>query len=704
MSRRSPFQILIGTVLVVCLSQAGLGAENNIFVAQPTVYSGPDFMPGQIIVQFRVGVPESVIAQMNEKNQAKVAYRSQSARFRVLSFPEAIPPQAMANIYAHNPNVEYAELNYIAHASVFPNDPRYRLQWHLDNATYGGIGMEEAWPLSTGTVTVAVVDTGVREGGPDGIGTIIRGRDFVNGDNDPTDDHGHGTHVAGTIAQQTNNGVGVAGVAPGCSILAVKVLDAGGSGAYAWVADGIRYAADHGAKVINMSLGGRSASTTLESALAYAYGQGVTIVCASGNDGSPTRVHYPAAYNAYCIAVGATRYDEAVAYYSNCGSALDLTAPGGDLTVDQNGDGYGDGVLQETYYSGGWGYWFFQGTSMATPHVAGVAALVIAKGIATSPDEVRNVLQSTAKDRGASGWDSRYGWGIVDAYAALTYGQTNQAPTASFTYAATYLEVVFTDTSTDNDGSITAWSWDFGDGGTSIEQNPTHTYDSGGPYTVTLEVTDNGGATDTTSQSFTVTEPPNQAPVASFTYTKADLTCNVDASASYDADGTIASYAWAFGDGATDTGVTASHTYSAGGTYTVTLTVTDDGGATGTSSRQITVSASAGSGTLHVASLTGEAKDEVVGRFRYVTAYANVTVVDGDGKAVLDAEVTGQWSVAATNVATDSTDDSGLAVLASSEVKARKKMKFVLTITNVQKAGYTYDDGGQPPSVTIDWP
>lgn len=338
--------------------------------------------------------------------------------------------------YRGRSDIEYAEPNYIAYAFSVPNDPYYQYQWNFDNPTNGGIGYEEARELSVGAgVTVAIIDTGVAYENytsgvktyyltPDLAGTtFVQGYDFVANDTHANDENGHGTHVAGTIAQSTGNGIGAAGVAPGAKIMPIRVLDANGSGSYADVADGIRWAADNGAKVINLSLGGPVGTTYLEEALAYAYGKGVTIVAASGNDGAGS-VSYPAAYNNYVIAVGATRFDETRTSYSNYGSALDIVAPGGDTSVDQNGDGFGDGILQQTFSGAlnNFGYHFFNGTSMASPHVAGVAALVIAKGTATTPADVRLALESTADDLGVAGRDTTFGSGIVDAYGAVTWG------------------------------------------------------------------------------------------------------------------------------------------------------------------------------------------------------------------------------------------------------------------------------------------
>ena len=264
------------------------------------------------------------------------------------------------------------------------------------------------------------------EQAPDLSGTsFVGGWDFVNDDAHPNDDNGHGTHVTGTVAQTTNNGFGVAGVAFGVSVMPVKVLNAAGTGAYSWIADGIYYAVDNGADIISMSLGGSASDTTLQNAVSYAYSNGVVVVAAAGNGGNDgvgdPVCDYPAAYDAYVIAVGATQYDESKAPYSNYGSSLDVVAPGGNTAVDQNGDGYADGVLQNTFSDTpvDWAYWFWQGTSMATPHVSGVAALLLTRNPNLTPDEMRSVLQSTAEDLGSAGWDSTFGWGLVDAQAAL---------------------------------------------------------------------------------------------------------------------------------------------------------------------------------------------------------------------------------------------------------------------------------------------
>ena len=231
-----------------------------------------------------------------------VKLKGDAQHFKVVKVPEGKVLEKVKE-YSKRPDVDYVEPNYYAHAFWQPNDPYYSYQWHLDNTEYGGIQMEDAWAIETGStsVVVAVVDTGVAYENyiqwrsryylaPDLASTVfVPGYDFVQNDTHPNDDHSHGTHVTGTIAQSTGNGIGVAGVAFNTAIMPVKVLDRNGSGTYYNVARGIEWAVDHGADVINLSLGGASPSSTLEDAVRYAYDHGVTVIAAAGNSGSSDR-------------------------------------------------------------------------------------------------------------------------------------------------------------------------------------------------------------------------------------------------------------------------------------------------------------------------------------------------------------------------------------------------------------------------------
>jgi serine protease len=425
------WSVLLAFILLLHLLPSS--ATSQFLSRPPLTAKEPKWVEHEIVVKFEDGTSETLIEQFNQRQGTVSIYTSPFAGFRRLKIPQGKTVHDVLVTYKIAPHVEYAELNYIAYAFFVPNDPYYPYQWHLYNSDYGGINMQSAWDITAGdpNVVVAVLDTGVAyedfrnfQKAPDLVNTLfVAGYDFVNRDEHPNDEEGHGTHVTGTIAQSTHNNLGTAGIAFNCSLMPVKVLSRRGYGNYTDIADGIYYATDHGADVINMSLGGAGDSITLKNAVAYAYNKGVTIVCAAGNEYNQGNLPaYPAAYDDYCIAVGATRYDRIRAPYSNTGSYLDIAAPGGDLDLDQNGDGYGDGVLQQTFGVSpkDWGYWFYAGTSMASAHVSGVAALLISQGI-TNPDCVRKSLEATAKDLGAPGWDEEYGWGIVDAYAALNY-------------------------------------------------------------------------------------------------------------------------------------------------------------------------------------------------------------------------------------------------------------------------------------------
>lgn len=452
--------IVIVSILTAIFAIALVGEANTINAKEKPVNEqifenkelnvpSENFVSDEIIVKFKDDVGKDQIDKINSKHGGLVRETSSYSMSKRIAIPKGKTVPEMVQQYKAEDAVEYAEPNYIAHALMIPNDQYYSYQWHLDDTLRGsnpyggtnggGINVEPAWDISTGSgVVVAVIDTGVAYEkypswpkpryyqAPDlAQTTFVLGWDFVNNDAHPNDDNSHGTHVTGTIAQSTNNSLGVAGVAFNAKIMPVKVLDKSGSGTYHNVAQGIYYAANNNAAVISMSLGGPAPSTELENALAYAYGKNVTIVAAAGNSGVGGSPSYPAAYDAYVIAVAATRYDETRAPYSTTGNYVDIAAPGGDTSVDQNGDGYGDGVLQQTFNpytkkTNDFGYWFFQGTSMATPHVSGVAALLIAKGV-SGPDIVRNVLQNTAQRKGITSPNPEYGWGIVDAYAALNY-------------------------------------------------------------------------------------------------------------------------------------------------------------------------------------------------------------------------------------------------------------------------------------------
>ncbi|OGZ41001.1 MAG: hypothetical protein A3I20_01170 [Candidatus Portnoybacteria bacterium RIFCSPLOWO2_02_FULL_40_15] len=467
------------------------------------------------------------------RDEIVVKFKNSRKPFEIIKVSEDKLTEKLAE-YLNDENVEYVEPNYIARAFWTPNDPNFSYQWHLGGFDKGGINTEAAWDvlgapgLPGQGVAVAIVDTGIAyenyssyQQATDLAQTcFVNGYDFVNNDSHPNDDNGHGTHVAGTAAQSTNNSLGVAGIAFKSCLMPVKVLNSSGSGTYTQVANGIRFAADNGAKVINLSLGGSSPSITLEQAVAYAYNKGVTIAAAAGNDSSSS-ISYPAAYNNYVIAVGATRYDKTLAYYSNYGQDLDLVAPGGDTTVDQNKDGYVDGILQQTFTKRGWliqwGHYFFQGTSMASPHVAGAAALVISNGKATVPDDVRTALQTTVKDLGPTGWDNTYGWGLIDAAAALNYSpgpvdNVNDAPIANAgpNQSAYVGDVVSFDgsSSSDPDGLIVSYEWNFGDGTTASGAVVTHTYSQAQTYTATLTVTDNGGLTGADTALVVISEKP----------------------------------------------------------------------------------------------------------------------------------------------------------------------------------------------------
>ncbi len=434
--------VVPGTVLVKLTQQAAIQARRLELPEDEVVTSG---LPSLDQKLQEIGATEltPLLVDVSEATGGEIEIQATAVgRLFIVSFPPETDPVEVADTLAEDPAVEYAEPSFIAGIAAepaprpvqfTPNDPYYRYQWHLAQ-----IQMPAAWDRTSGAnVLVAIVDTGIAFNAPDLAGANrLPGYDFHNNDADPTDDHGHGTHVAGTVAQSTNNNLGVAGVAYSARLLPVKVLGANGEGSYDNIIKGITYAVDQGAQVINLSLTGRSGSQALRDAVAFAYNRGVIVVAAAGNSSGP--VEYPAAYDEYVIGVGATRYDNTLAPYSNFGPQVDLVAPGGAVGVDQNGDGFGDGVLQNTINSSGSGfsYRFFEGTSMASPHVAGVVALLRSVKPGASPAEIEAAMAQTARNLGPV---DTFGAGLVQAAAALNAiaGPTIQPTTATPTATPT---------------------------------------------------------------------------------------------------------------------------------------------------------------------------------------------------------------------------------------------------------------------------
>lgn len=306
---------------------------------------------------------------------------------------------------------EFIEPNYLYYANFIPNDPDYAKQWNLHN-----INVEPAWDDTKGNgITVAVIDTGVSQV-PDLKQTkFVKGYDFVNDQIGATDDVGHGTHVAGTIAQSTDNNYGVAGIAYEASLMPIKVLAASGGGTVADIAEAIRFATDNGADVINMSLGGAGESKLMQEAIDYAYNKDVVLVGAAGN-ANRNAAFYPARYP-HVIGVSALDSAGVKAPYSNFGAGIDISAPGGSETgkIVQNTI---DSQTGKAVFAG------YQGTSMAAPHVAGVAALVKASGVSET-EEVLKVLKQSVRKVNEDPLN-HFGAGKLNAAAAVKLAMRGQ--------------------------------------------------------------------------------------------------------------------------------------------------------------------------------------------------------------------------------------------------------------------------------------
>jgi len=328
----------------------------------------------------------------------------------VLNIPKG-QANALTKQFSKNPNVQYAEEDFVAKALDVPNDPDYSSQWGLQK-----IFAANAWATTHGSAStlIAITDTGIDASHPDLTNKIVARANFTT---DPdTDNNGHGSHVAGIAAADTNNSIGVAGTAYNTKLLSVKVLDSTGSGYYSWIANGITWAADNGAKVINLSLGGSASSQTLQNAVNYAVGKGVVIVAAAGNNGN-SLPFYPASYS-NVVSVAATDSNDHRASSSNYGSWVTIAAPGVSIL---------------SAYQGGYAY--LSGTSMATPFVSGVTGLIWSQHPTWTVTQVVNKLESSADK--ITGTGTYWKYGRLDACNAVDCTSVTTTPTPTVIPTAT---------------------------------------------------------------------------------------------------------------------------------------------------------------------------------------------------------------------------------------------------------------------------
>ena len=698
-------------VVFVCLA---LVVSVNAEPYAANVYTGNikkrplEFVPGRVLVKFKKAVTDDEADGIVRGLGAHIKRRGPRRAFNVVSVPVG---QVWRKIQAlsRNPRVEYAHPDWIVYAADFPydppNDPRYGpYQWNLHSSAEGGINMEPAWAINMGgsqEVVLAVLDTGIAyEDNPASNPTYCRSRDFdgtsfapgydfINNDSHPNDDNGHGTHVASTIAETTNNGKDFAGIAPRTTLMPVKILGSDGSGAISTIADGIYFAVDHGADIITMSFGTsapRFFLTALENAVTYAHSNGVLLVAASGNAGADNPM-YPAGYNEV-IAVGATTNSGGLASYSNRGN--EICAPGGD---------YYNPVYQYDFtFDSNW-YCVFSiqgayGTSMATPHVSGVAALVLAEDPSLTNEEIRQILRDTADDIGVSACGS----GFLNAHAALqSVANEDDPPTVTITEPTDQSTVsgdvtIRADASDDNgvtqveffaEGTSLGVDLDGSNGWSAVWHT---TADDNGSHVITARATDTGGYIGEDSIRVTVNIPTEDtAPTVEITApgdlstVSGDVTIRADASDDVGVD-----YVTFFvddmpigvdGNSSEDWSVAWDTTTVINGLHAVKAIVTDTKGHTGEDSITVTVS----NKHIHIGDLDGfstRLKWDVVWQ-----ATVTITVRDHLHNPVQGANVAVLWSDGSPDQCLLPTDANGRCTAIG--FQWRWNQWLGLTVTNV---------------------
>jgi thermitase len=687
----------------------------------------------QILVKFRPGTPANAKADAHRVAGGRALNEIVRTGLQLVAVTAGDEAGAIAR-YQRNPNVVYAEPNYVRRlptplgqttaAPVVPGDHFFKEQWALHNigqqfycipflpgqelCLYVGtpdadIDAPEAWAISTGTpVTVAVIDTGIDYTHPDLAASYAGGDDFVTPDGDPMDDHGHGTHVSGTIAAAMNNLTGdpaaeegIVGVAPHARILAYKVCNATGNCDDFAIERAIAQAVIAGAKVINMSLGGPQYSQSMNDAVQDAWNAGLVIVAGAGNDGTTTQF-YPAAYP-NVISVGAFDEDGRRASFSNYGSWVDISAPGNVILSS-----YPMFQCALANVPGDTGcYTWLSGTSMATPHVSGAAALVWSRPEVTSNRQVVDILLNSADPRGIDPvrLDSWTIHGGLNIYNAMSYGAVNAAPIANAGSDQTLtdtggdgVESVTLDgsASSDADGTIVGYEWREGSTVVALVAQPS-IFLSVGTHTLTLQVTDDLGATGTDTVTVAINVPPtaNAGPDQTLTDTGGDgvESVTLDGRGSSDADGIIVGYEWREGSAVLAL-VAQPSIFLSVGTHTLTLKVTDDHGATGTDTVTVTINAPSPPATAHIGDLD---RSSAANKSTW-TATVTVAVHDAAHQSVAGAAVSGTWSGGTSGIGTCTTSGNGRCTIVSSSMRKRDG-SATFTVGGVTASGSTYAAG-----------
>jgi len=380
-------------------------------MAQTTLPHG-SHVAGELLVSAASGVSDADLESSYKGHGGRKVRTLSQIKVHQIKVPDNAVDAVEAAL-KRNPKFSIVERNFIAQANLVPNDPNFGNQWHLPK-----VSAPAAWDLTTGSsaVTVAVIDSGVDPYHPDLSNKLVAGYSYLGGSTSDTHDVlGHGTAVAGVIGADTNSGIGIAGLAWNTTIMPLVVVTSSNTATYADIASAINYAADHGAKVINMSLGGTSYSSTLQNAVNYAWSKGLVIVAAAGNNSSSTGF-YPAALN-NVVAVSATDSNDNLLSFSNFGTWITVGAPGTYVYTTTNGGGYGN----------------WQGTSFSSPQVAALAALLFAKNPSLSNQQVVDLIKNNADDVGAPGFDINFGWGRINAFRAVQAVQSTPNLSVSIT-------------------------------------------------------------------------------------------------------------------------------------------------------------------------------------------------------------------------------------------------------------------------------